>query len=879
MSAMRDWALFYARLGWSVFPLVPGTKSPFAGSHGSSEATTDEATIRAWWEAHPDANIGTRPSAAGLYVYDVDPRNGGDTDHLRLCEQHGPIDSPLRVNSPSGGWHLYFTAPPGQRYDGKPADGIDGKYNGYAVLPPSVHPCGRRYEWAGELPGAAGAAPIPAWLVRSKVEARPPAMRPAGTLEDLPKIQQALSVLTSEEDYKGDNWRAVGMALKDWAAGIEGADDLAFELYNEWSAKDPDPVRYDPDKMEARWGYFNNNRDVKVTLGTLLHMAGMTAAQRLVDAAAVFAKAAPADQQQWWTTQPVARFKGSLEPCDVLAELHATNRFGFADHLQAQRWERVIPAVVWSVGGSCEAALQVLLASGLEDTPALRALIAADAMNRTTWKTVYSLNAEQQQIAAMGLMAEVAVDDGKLDAALRQILATLPAIPGLFQRSNELCTVTADGRVLTLNVHSLSALLERYLRMIKGKEGTPTKSPEALVRRVMAVGEYPGVPVLKAVVNMPVARADGTILSTLGLDAATGLYLQGNQMRPPRMLTPAERDETMRRVWALFEGFPFAAPGDRSAYFAALLTTAIRPTLETAPAFLINASTAGTGKTKLAECLMLAADASKAANVWSDSPEEQQKTILGILQQAPRGVLFDNVIGAIKPTGAFCIASTSSEYTTRVLGGNAVATVENRAVWVLTGNNVWLVGDTGRRVLTVRLDSPENPERRRFPFDPVQVLSRSAVDVRLDLLDLIHTWAESGRPGADTIGGFASFEEWSRIVRPVCMWLGMVDPLVVLDESREEDPEVEKLELMMTAWEARFGDEPVYLKDLGLTPFIGEHAALWKEAENAVCTFKGNFDASRLAYWLRANKGRKFNGRYFKGEKKGPRILWKLCKL
>lgn len=872
MSAMRDWALFYARLGWAVFPLVPGTKSPFAGSHGSSEATTDEATIRAWWEAHPDANIATRPSAAGLYVYDVDPRNGGDVDHVRLCEQHGTIDSPLRVDSPSGGWHLYFTAPPGQRYDGKPADGIDGKYNGYAVLPPSVHPCGRRYEWAGALPGAAGAAPIPSWLVRPVVE-RKRAEVP-GDLADVAKIQEALDRLDPTDYHQ---WTEAMASVKHWEdTGGPELVGVGYELVRQWSTADP---RHDDGAFEDKWQTWDSYRPQARTLGSLLHDAGMTAAQRLVDTAAVFAKAAPAEQQQWWTTAPVPRFKGSLEPCDVLAELHATNRFGFAEHLQAQRWDRVIPAVVWSVGGSCEAALQVLLTSGLEDTPALRALIAADAMNRTTWKTVYSLNAEQQQIAAMGLMAEVAVDDGKLDGALRQILATLPAIPGLFQRSNELCTVTADGRVLTLNVHSLSALLERYLRMVKGKEGTPTKSPEALVRRVMAAGEYPGVPVLKAVVNMPVARADGTILSALGLDTATGLYLQGNQLRAPRVLSPAERTETLRRVWSLFDGFPFAARSDRAAYFAALLTTAIRPTLETAPAFLINASTAGTGKTKLAECLMLAADASKAANVWSDSPEEQQKTILGILQQAPRGVLFDNVIGAIKPTGAFCIASTSSEYTTRVLGGNAVATVENRAVWVLTGNNVWLVGDTGRRVLTVRLDSPENPERRRFPFDPVQVLHRSAVDVRLDLLDLIHSWAEAGRPGADTIGGFASFEEWSRIVRPVCMWLGMVDPLLVLEESREEDPEIEKLELMMTAWEARFGDEPVYLKDIGLTPFIGEHTAVWKEAENAVCTFKGNFDPSRLAYWLRANKGRKFNGRYFKGEKKGPRVLWKLCKL
>src|SRR5690606_23766513 len=101
MSAMKEWALYYARQGLAVFPLVPGTKSPFKGSNGSSEATTDFEQIERWWTQHPDANIGTRPSAAGLYVYDVDPRNGGDADHQWLCAEHGTIESPLQVNSPS----------------------------------------------------------------------------------------------------------------------------------------------------------------------------------------------------------------------------------------------------------------------------------------------------------------------------------------------------------------------------------------------------------------------------------------------------------------------------------------------------------------------------------------------------------------------------------------------------------------------------------------------------------------------------------------------------------------------------------------------------------------------------------------------------------
>lgn len=875
MSPLGKWALYYARLGWAVFPLVPGTKSPFKGSHGSSEATTDPATIERWWTDNPDANIGTRPSAAGLYVYDVDPRNGGDVSHAQLEQQHGSISSPLRVNSPSGGWHLYFAAPPGQRYDGAPAAGIDGKYNGYAVLPPSVHPSGGRYEWAGQPPSQCGAAPIPPFLIRPASTPRGHTEMP-GSLADVDRIQSALDRLDPDDYYV---WAYTMASLRHWEdTGPDDLQGVGYELCRLWSRRSD---KHDDGVFDDKWHRaWHSDRAGARTLGSLLHDAGLTAGQQLVDAAAAFVAAPAADQATWWTTIPVPRFKGSLDPGDVLADLHTANRFDFSTHVQNNRWDRVVPAVVWAVGGSCEAALQVLMVAGLEDTPWLRGLIAADAQRRTTWKTVYALNAEQQQIAAAGLMAEVEVDDGKFDSAYRQIMATLPAIPGLFQRSGNLCMVTLDGRVGNLCAVAIGALLDRWFRMLKGgKDPKPTRCPDVLARRVSIALDYPGVPVLKGVVTMPVARDDGTVLSAPGFDPATGLYLQGDQFRAPRNLSVTERAATLRRVWSLFEGFPFASDADRACYFAALLTTAVRPTIEAAPAFLINAATPGTGKTKLGECIMLAADASTAANVWDADATEQKKTILGILMTAPRGVLFDNVIGAIKPTGAFCIASTSAEYTTRIMGGNEQGTVQNRAVWVLTGNNVWLVGDTVRRVLNIMLDSPENPETRRFAFDPVKLLERSASDFRMDLLDLIHSWNEAGRPGTDTVSGFASFEQWSQLVRPVCRWLGMVDPLDVLKASQETDPETEKLALMLDAWEARFGDDEVLLKDIGATPFIGEHAALWREAEQAICTVRGQFDSGQLAYWLRKNKGRKINGRYFTGRKIGTRTAWRLGKL
>jgi hypothetical protein len=52
-------ALILARFGFPIIPLAPGTKHPPKGFDGwQQRATTDPATIRAWWREWPDANVG-----------------------------------------------------------------------------------------------------------------------------------------------------------------------------------------------------------------------------------------------------------------------------------------------------------------------------------------------------------------------------------------------------------------------------------------------------------------------------------------------------------------------------------------------------------------------------------------------------------------------------------------------------------------------------------------------------------------------------------------------------------------------------------------------------------------------------------------------------
>src|SRR5262245_17069661 len=86
-------ALSYAARGWPVLAChsvqdgrcsCGNTACEHAGkhprtAHGVKDATTDPATITAWWQQWPDANVAIATGAvSGLVIIDVDPRSGGN---------------------------------------------------------------------------------------------------------------------------------------------------------------------------------------------------------------------------------------------------------------------------------------------------------------------------------------------------------------------------------------------------------------------------------------------------------------------------------------------------------------------------------------------------------------------------------------------------------------------------------------------------------------------------------------------------------------------------------------------------------------------------------------------------------------------------------
>lgn len=186
-STMLDAALAYAARGWHVFPIHPPVYDVRAdrvkplcacdkgerchtkpGKHpltmwrnGDDEtlrthrATTSEAVVRAWWIKWPNANIGIATGAeSGLLVVDVDKRDGGWATLGELDRTLGFNYDTLKVLTPTGGAHFYFSHPgvPVPNSAGAMGPGVDVRGDGgMVVAPPSRHANGGTYRWHFEV--------------------------------------------------------------------------------------------------------------------------------------------------------------------------------------------------------------------------------------------------------------------------------------------------------------------------------------------------------------------------------------------------------------------------------------------------------------------------------------------------------------------------------------------------------------------------------------------------------------------------------------------------------------------------------------------------------------------------------------------------------
>lgn len=131
-------ALAWASRGFPVFPLIENAKLPLFGDTWYETATTDEATIRAYWtdpvlRTEHDYNIGM--DCTGRIVVDIDVKNGKD-GYNQYMQLGGSFDT-LVVQTPTGGYHCYFEGPDAANVN--IAKDIEIRsHHGYVVAPGST---------------------------------------------------------------------------------------------------------------------------------------------------------------------------------------------------------------------------------------------------------------------------------------------------------------------------------------------------------------------------------------------------------------------------------------------------------------------------------------------------------------------------------------------------------------------------------------------------------------------------------------------------------------------------------------------------------------------------------------------------------------------
>lgn len=397
-----------------------------------------------------------------------------------------------------------------------------------------------------------------------------------------------------------------------------------------------------------------------------------------------------------------------------------------------------------------------------------------------------------------------------------EAVKSLAADPVVFQRGSILVHVLRD-KSATPTISKLPKPVLR-LRMTAAANWTKYKSseddwmpahpPEWAVDQCHTLGNWDGIRRLEGVTEIPLIRADGSILSTPGYDEATGLLYEPQQdfAAVPPNPTHADAVAALAQLLDVVVDFPFATPAHQSAWVASLLTPLARHAFTgPSPLFLADANVAGAGKTLLCDLVgLLIYGRSLPRMSYSHDDVEMQKIITSIAIAGDPIILIDNIASSFGGPSLDAVL-TSTIWKGRSLGKSEAPTYPLKTTWYASGNNITFNGDIARRVLHVRLNSPEeNPEERQsFRHPDIQ---RWVVSERCRLipaaLTILRAFILAGRP-SQSLKPWGSFDGWSDLIRNAIVWIGMPDPGTTrTDLKSQSDTKMEALRQLIAGWEA-----------------------------------------------------------------------------
>jgi putative DNA primase/helicase len=326
------------------------------------------------------------------------------------------------------------------------------------------------------------------------------------------------------------------------------------------------------------------------------------------------------------------------------------------------------------------------------------------------------------------------------------------------------------------------------------------------------------------IVHVPLL-IDGKIITGNGYHAPTQLILAMTGPPPtiPKVLSKEVAEAALERLLQPFRGFLEQGGVSKTAMAAAILTAVLRPSMPTAPMILIDGNAPGCGKGKLARALSaLGTGGLPSVVTEGHSAEEMEKRIASAVLQGVQAILLDNLQRKLASSTLESML-TEPIADIRGFGKLELLKVACRALVLCTANNAAIRVDLLRRSLPVRIVvASENPELRRFDFDPVEEALRNRHELLSAAFTVTLAWLqerelEANKPHRKPLG---SFEEWADIVAGAVSWLTGKNPIDLIEERKERDGGVSDDRAVLQAlyeWQAKVNGtgrvEPWYAKD------------------------------------------------------------------
>lgn len=273
-------AQVFLKAGQPVFPCKSrgvNAKKPLT-VNGFLDATLDRDVVKRWVQRYPNLALGI-PTGILFDVLDVDVKHGADGRvHLPYLTRMGLLNGCLKVvNTPSGGFHLYFPASKGLTNKASSSLGLDVRaLGGYVLAAPSyieTDDYHGGYVEAGETENSTG-EPLLWNLILS-------ALMPMDTVSKKP-----IPVLPSER-------RASVASLREWLS-IRQAGERNNALH--WAVCRCIENGVDPHEMvEVALLIGLAEDEVLLTVNSALKRAGILAEELDSEVEALFPEDLPAD--------------------------------------------------------------------------------------------------------------------------------------------------------------------------------------------------------------------------------------------------------------------------------------------------------------------------------------------------------------------------------------------------------------------------------------------------------------------------------------------------------------------------------------------------------------------------------------------------------